>query len=72
MSIQTTRSSTSNNVYLIFLRLEIQKISISRIGAELWNEIPSSLRELPKKFSKDEDEDSFVETGHRIISNLKC
>ena len=46
---------------------------------KLWNEIPSSLRELPKKLFKLriknkllsvlEDEDSFIEVG-RIISNV--
>ena len=49
------------------------------IGAKLWNEIPSSLRELPKKLFKLriknkllsvlEDEDSFIEVG-RIISKV--
>ena len=53
--------------------------NFSRIGAKLWNEIPSSLRELPKKLFKLriknkllsvlEDEDSFIEVG-RIISKV--
>ena len=54
-----------------FSRLKIQKNAFSRIGAKLWNEIPSSLRELLKKsfklriknklFSVLEDENSFFE-----------
>jgi len=61
--------------------LKYEKNAFSRIGANLWNEIPSSLRELPKKsfklriknklLSVLEDEDSFI-VVHRIISKLKC
>ena len=50
------------------------------MGTKLWNEIPSSLRELPKKsftlriknklLSVLENEDSFIEIS-RIISKLK-
>ena len=29
--------------------LEIQKRAFSRVGAKIWNEMPASLRELPKK-----------------------
>ena len=74
-----TRSSTSDNFCIKASRLEIQKNAFSRISANLWNEIPSSLRELPKKSFKFriknkllsvlEDEDSFIEVG-RIISKL--
>ena len=74
-----TRSSTSDKFYIKASRLEIQKKAFSRIGAKLWNEIPSSLRELPKKLFKLriknkllsvlEDEDSFIEAG-RIISKV--
>ena len=73
------RSSTSDNFYIKASRLEIQKNAFSKIGAKLWNEIPSSLRELPKKLFKLrikskllsvlEDEDSFIEVG-RIISKV--
>ena len=75
-----TRSSTSDNFYIKASRLEIQKNAFSRIGAKIWNEIPNSLRELPKKsfklriknklLSVLEDEDSFIEV-RRIISELK-
>ena len=74
-----TRSSTSDNFYIKASRLEIQKNAFSRIGAKLWNEIPSSLRGLPKKLFKLriknkllsvlEDEDSYIEVG-RIISKV--
>ena len=74
-----TRSSTSDNFYIKASRLEIQKNAFSRIGAKLWNQIPSSLRKLPKKsfklriknklLSVLEDEDSFIEV-RRIISKL--
>ena len=37
-----TRSSTSENFYIKASRLEIQKNAFSRMGAKLWNEIPSS------------------------------
>jgi len=59
--------------------LILRKNAFSRIGAKLWNEIPSSLRELPKKLFKLriknkllsvlEDEDFFIEVG-RIISKV--
>ena len=48
----STSSSTSNNFYIKASRLEKQKNAFSRIGAKLWNEIPSSLRKLPKKSFK--------------------
>ena len=47
-----TRSSTSENFYIKASRLGIKKTAFSRMGAKLWNEIPSSLRELPKKSFK--------------------
>ena len=56
-----TRSSTSENFYIKASRLEIQKNAFSRMGAKLWNEIPSSLRELPKKSFK-----------LRIKQTIKC
>ena len=72
-----TRSSTSDNFYIKPSRPEIQENAFSRIGAKLWNEIPSSMRELPKKSFKIriknkllsvlENEDSLIEV-HKIIS----
>ena len=73
-----TRSSNSENFYIKASRLEIQKKNaFSRMGAKLWNEIPSSLRELPKNsfklrikdklLSVLEDEDSFTDIC-KIIS----
>jgi len=60
--------------------LKLKKNAFSRIGAKLWNEIPSSLmRELPKKLFKLriknkllsvlEDENSFIDFG-MIISKV--
>lgn len=43
-----TRSSASNNFYIKKSTLEIERKSFSRIGAKLWNEIPTKLRTLPK------------------------
>ena len=55
-SIQTynTRSYISGNFYVQITRLEIHKRSFSRFGVKLWNEIPCSLRNLPKKEFKRE------------------
>ena len=44
-----TRSSSANKFYIKKSRLEIQKRAFSRVGAKIWNEMPASLRELPKK-----------------------
>ena len=59
--------------------LKYKKNAFSRMGAKLWNEIPSSLRKLPKKsfklriknklLSVLEDEDSFIDIC-RIIQFL--
>ena len=61
--------------------MKYKKNTFSIIGAKLWNEIPSCLRELPKKSFKHriknkllsvlEDEGSFIEV-RRIIPKLKC
>ena len=44
-----TRSSSANKFYIKKSRLEIQRRAFSRVGAKIWNEMPASLRELPKK-----------------------
>ena len=44
-----TRSSKSNNFYIKQSKLEIQRKSFSYVGAKWWNEVPSCIRELPKK-----------------------
>ena len=44
-----TRSSSANKFYIKKSRLEIQKGAFSRVGAKVWNQMPASLRELPKK-----------------------
>ena len=43
-----TRASVSKNFYIQKSNIEIQRKSLSRIGAKLWNEIPTKLRALPK------------------------
>ena len=47
-----TRSSVSNNFYIKKSKLEIERKSFSRIGAKLWNEIPTKYRTLPKPIFK--------------------
>ena len=48
-----TRSSASNNFYIQILRLEIMCKSFCRVGARLWNELPTKLRMQPKiRYSK--------------------
>ena len=47
-----TRSSVSNNVYVKKSKRNWTKITFSRIGAKLWNEIPTKLRTLPKLIFK--------------------
>ena len=42
-------NSTAQGYYIKKSRLEIQKRAFSRVGAKIWNEMPASLRELPKK-----------------------
>ena len=43
-----TRASVSKNFYIQKSNIEIQRKSLSRICAKLWNEIPTKLRALPK------------------------
>ena len=43
-----TRASVSKNFYIQKSNIEIQRKSLSRIGAKLWNEIPTKLRTPPK------------------------
>ena len=43
-----TRASVSKNFYIQKSNTEITRKSLSRIGAKLWNEIPTKLRALPK------------------------
>ena len=47
-----TRSSVSNNFYTQSSRLSIQVNSFCRIGTKIWNEMPMSLRKLPKTVFK--------------------
>ena len=43
-----TRASASGNFYVNSSNLELYKLSFSRFGAKLWNEIPCNIRQLPK------------------------
>ena len=43
-----TEASASKNFYIQKSNTEIKRKSFSRIGAKLWNEIPTKLRALPK------------------------
>ena len=48
-----TRASASGNFYVNSSDLELYKLSFSRFGAKLWNEIPCNIRHLLKnKFKK--------------------
>ena len=48
-----TRASASGNFHVNSSDLELYKLSFSRFGAKLWNEIPCHIRHLPKnKFQK--------------------
>ena len=47
-----TRASVSKNFYIQESNIELRKKSFSRIGAKLWNEIPTKLRAHPKAIFK--------------------
>ena len=48
-----TRASASGNFYVNSSDLELCKLSFSRFGAKLWDEIPRNIGHLPKnKFKK--------------------
>ena len=49
-----TRSSTSQDYYQTFSRLEVQNKAFSRVGPRLWNELPDRMRSLPIKTFKNE------------------
>ena len=49
-----TRSSTSQNYYQKFCRLEVQNKAFSRVGPRLWNELPARMRSLPMNTFKNE------------------
>ena len=76
-----TRASVSKNFYIQKSNTEIQRKSVSRIGAKLWNEIPTKLRALPKATFKKriqmillkilENEDSYKDVEF-IISKVNC
>ena len=46
------RASASGNFYVNSSDLELYKMSFSRFGAKLWNELPCNIRQLPKNTFK--------------------
>ena len=46
--VHSYNTTKSQNVYVIKSNLEIQKNSFSRIGAKLWNHLPTEIRTSPK------------------------
>ena len=63
-----TRSSASNNFYTQSSRLSIQVNSFSRIGTKIWNEMPVSLRKLPKNAFKRKIKQTLFE----ILASEDC
>ena len=57
-----TRSSASNKFYVKHSRLEIQRKAFSRVGVMVWNDIPASIRDLPKK--------QFKKKIHLLLLNI--
>ena len=49
-----TRSSASHNFYIKPSKLQIQLKAFSRLGARIWNEIPTSLRDKSRSMFKSE------------------
>ena len=75
-----TRASASGNFYVNSSDLELYKLSFSRFGAKLWNEISCHIRHLPKnKFKKTlrkllfdilNSEDDYIDTP-TLIKKVK-
>ena len=59
---ENTKKNVTQNFYIKKSKLEIERKSFSRIGAKLWNEIPSKLRTLPKLI--------FKRKIHMILFNI--
>ena len=47
----STRSSTSQNVYIKKSRLDVQKNAFSRDGPKIWNEMPNSFNKTYQRRS---------------------
>ena len=60
-----TRSSTSNVFYIKSSRTDHLKNSFSRFGARVWNEIPNSFKELPKKAFKQKLHETLLKLLHQ-------
>ena len=75
-----TRASASGNFYVNSSDLELCKLSFSRFGAKLWDEIPYNIQQLPKnKFKKTlrrllfdilNSEDDYIDTP-TLIKKVK-
>ena len=55
-------ASALANFYVNSSDLEIYKLSFSRFGAKLWNEIPCNIRQLPKN--------KFKTTLRKLLFNI--
>ena len=50
----TTRSSTSQLIRFKYSRLKMQRKAFSRVGVNVWNELPNESKNLSKKSFKKE------------------
>ena len=73
----TTRSSTSQLIRFKYCRLKMQRKAFSRVGVNVWNELPNESKNLSKKsFKKErkrallnilETEDSDMEPDEIVV-----
>ena len=76
-----TRSSSSDNFYIQYSRLNQQHNSTTRFGARLWNCLPPQVRQLPKQQFKKKvreiiftilhAEDTYVEAPTFLLKMAK-
>ena len=66
-----TRSSTSNVFHIKSSRTDHLKNSFSRFGARVWNEIPHSFKELPKRVFKQKLHETLLKLLHQEDSYLE-
>ena len=75
-----TRSAAAGMLYMMHSRLEVQKLSFSRFGARLWNNIPSNLKELNNENLKKQIhkmlikilEDQYLDSESIVKNSSKC
>ena len=74
--------SSTQNFYIKKSKLDIQKNAFSRVGAKMWNEMPNSLENIPRKtFRKKlkgdllnilKTEDNYIDNrDDKIMARLK-